>query len=58
MFTRHFEFGPALFEHLLLFKGLSGAAKVGKDFDAEKDGDQVLEVFKEAEGFVKETEAR
>ena len=58
VFARHFEYGPALFEHLLLTKGLSGAAKVGKDFDVERDGGKVLEAFQEAPDFVRNGQSK
>ena len=53
----HFEFGPALLEHLLLSAGLAGNVK-RKDVDVEGVAGQLLEVLNGGHAFVKSREAK
>ena len=58
VFAPHFEFGPALLEHLLQLKGLAGNMKVGRDLDIEKHAGILLEVFNDAAQYVKDVEKK
>ena len=54
----HFEFGPALLEHLLLGAGLAGNVK-RKDVDVDEVAGQLLEVINGGgDAFVKSREAK
>ena len=53
----HFEFGPALLEHLLLGSGLAGNVK-RKDVDIEEVSGKLLEVINGGDAFLKSREAK
>ena len=53
----HFEFGPALLEHLLLGSGLAGNMK-RKDVDVEEVSGKLLDVINGGDAFLKSREAK
>ena len=57
MLAPHFEFGPALLEHLLLGAGLAGNVK-RKDVDVEEVSGKLLEVVNGGNAFLKSREAK
>ena len=57
MLAPHFEFGPALLEHLLLGAGLAGNVK-RKDVDVEELSGKLLEVVNGGDAFLKSREAK
>ncbi|XP_023716969.1 nuclear export mediator factor NEMF homolog isoform X3 [Cryptotermes secundus] len=45
----HFDYGPAIIEHVLLKAGFSTGCKLGKGFDLEKDMSKLLAALNEAD---------